>query len=176
MANKFYDYYKDIPTWAKGIVVVGGIAIVYFTAKQLIKRIRTQAERQFDIQESESANTDLKNLEKQGVKPTLSNTQIDNIINALVESMNDCGTDEEKVYAQFRKLNNLADVYALIKKWEIRYYRPCAATQPISYSRYLFNSKAFGGNISTWLSYDLTTSEIAKVNKILSDKGIQYKF
>jgi len=176
MANKVYTFYKDLPQWAKGVVVVGGIAIVYFTAKQIINRIRGQAERKFDLQESDSASSDLQDLAQQGVKPTLSNTQIDNIINSLVMAMNDCGTNEDAVYNQFKKLNNIADVYLLLKRWQIRYYTPCAIQSPISFAKYQFNNKAFGGNLSTWLSYDLTQSEIAKINKILSDKGIKYKF
>jgi hypothetical protein len=176
MANKVYTYYKELPSWAKGVVVVGGIAIVYFTAKQIIKRIRTQAERKFDLQESDSASSDLQNLAQQGIKPTISNSQIDNIINSLVEAMNDCGTNEETVYNQFKKLNNTADVYALLKRWQIRYYRPCAVSNPISFAKYQFNNKAFGGNLSTWLTYDMTATEIGKINKILSDKRINYKF
>jgi hypothetical protein len=176
MGNKFYSYYKDLPSWAKGVVVIGGVGVIYIFASQIIKKVRQQAQLKFDLQESESANTDLQILAQQGVKPTLSNTQIDNIINVLVESMNDCGTNEENVYNQFRKLNNLADVYALLKRWEIRYYRPCAITSPISYAKYQFNDKAFGGNLSSWLTYDLEASEIKKVNKILSDKNIKFQF
>jgi hypothetical protein len=176
MANKVYTYYKELPSWAKGVVVVGGIAIVYFTSKQIINRIRNQAERKFDLQESDSASSDLQNLAQQGIKPTVSNSQIDNIINSLVESMNDCGTDENAIYNQFKKLNNTADVYALLKRWQIRYYRPCAISNPISFAKYQFNNKAFGGNLSTWLTYDMTATEIGKINKILSDKGINYKF
>jgi hypothetical protein len=176
MKNKFFDYYKDLPDWAKGVVVVGGLGVAYIFVSQIITKVRQQAQLKFDLQESQTANTDLQILAQQGVKPTLSNTQIDNIINVLVESMNDCGTNEENVYNQFRKLNNLADVYALLKRWEIRYYRPCAITSPISYAKYQFNNKAFGGNLSSWLTYDLETSEIQKINKILSDKKIKFQF
>ena len=44
MANKVYQYYTELPSWAKGIVVIGGIAIVYFTTKQFIAKIKKQAE------------------------------------------------------------------------------------------------------------------------------------
>jgi hypothetical protein len=176
MKGKLIEYYKDLPQWAKGVVVVGGIGILYVTLSQIIRRVRQNAESKFDLQESNSAKSDLEKLAQQGIRPTLSDSQIDNIINSLVESMNDCGTDEDGVYEQFKKLNNLADVYLLLKRWEIRYYRPCAATSPISYSRYLFNDKAFGGNLSTWLTYDLGTSEIKQINKILSYKGINFQF
>jgi len=176
MANKMLEYYKELPSWAKGVVVVGGGAILFYVGYTVIRNLRKQAELKSDLEESNTAQSDLNKLKSQGVNPTLSDSQVDGMVNALVEAMNDCGTDETAVYNQFKKLNNLADVYLLIAKWKIRYYRPCGATQPISYTRYMFNNQAFGGNISTWLNYDMSQSEIAQINKILSDKKINYKF
>lgn len=176
MANKVYDYYKDLPSWAKGVTVVGGLLIAYMIGKKVYNAITEKSKNKNVLQESESASQDLYNLQQQGINPTLSNTQIDNIINALVEAMNDCGTDENAVFNQFKKLNNTADAYLLVKRWQIRYYRPCAAYQPISYAKWLYDNKSFGDNLSTWLTYDMTASEITKINKILSDKGIKFKF
>lgn len=169
-------FWNGLPMWAKGFSVVAAVGIPSYIGYTIYKNQKAKKAAKIDVQESESASADLKILEKQGIKPTMSNTQIDNIIAALVEAMNDCGTDENGVYNQFKKLNNIADVYALIKRWEIRYYRVCAASSPISYIKYLFNDKAFGGNLSTWLTYDLSATEIGKINKILSDKGIKFKF
>jgi len=44
MANKFYDYYKELPSWAKGVVVVGGLGVVYIFASQVIKKLKQDAE------------------------------------------------------------------------------------------------------------------------------------
>jgi hypothetical protein len=174
--NKAIEIYNGLPQWAKGVVAVGGIGIAFYIGYTLIRRVRKNAEMKADMKESDTAIDDLKKLEQQGIRPTISNTQAESICTALTEAMNGCGTDEEAIYNQFKKLNNIADVQLLIAKWGIRYYRPCAATQPISYSRYLFNDKAFGGNISALLNYDLSQSEIQKINKLLSDKRINYKF
>ena len=176
MSVKVYDYYKDLPSWAKGVVVVGGIAIVYFTAKSFIKRIRTQADEKRSLQESTNADNELIDLNNRGIKPTLTDSNITSIINSLKDAMNGCGTNEKRVYDDFSKLNNEADVKLLIRNWGVQYYQPCAGSQPISYSKWLWNDKSFGGSISEWLNYDLSTSEINKVNDILAKKGIKHKF
>lgn len=174
--NKVVEVYKGLPDWARGVVVVGGIAIAFYIGYTLIRRVRKNAELQADLQESDSAKTELEKLRRNGIVPTLSDSQVESMINALVESMNDCGTDEKAIYNQIKKVNNIADVQLLIAKWGVRYYRPCSVSSPISYSKYLFNNKAFGGNLSAWFNYDLTQTEITKINKILSDKGITFKF
>ena len=36
MANdKLYNYYKDLPPWAKGVVVVGGLGMVYIIGSKI---------------------------------------------------------------------------------------------------------------------------------------------
>lgn len=176
MANKVYDYYNGLPAWAKGITVVGVLGITYIIGSKIYKAISEKAKNKNILEESISAGEDLQDLQQQGINPTLSETQIDSIINSLEESMNDCGTDETAIYNQFKILNNIADVYLLIKKWGIRYYRPCAAYQPISYAKWLIDEKAFGNNLSSWLTYELSASEITKINNIFSEKGIDFKF
>jgi len=58
----------------------------------------------------------------------------------------------------------------------VQYYRPCAASQPISYIRWQLDSSAFGGDLATWLSYDLSSSDIADINQILSERGTDFQF
>lgn len=174
--NKAIEIYKGLPDWARGIVAVGGIAIVFYVGYTLIKRIRKTAELQADLQQSDLANDELKNLQQQGIRPSISNSQVEAVINSLVQAMNGCGSDEEMVYEAFKKLNNDADVQLLISRWGVRYYTPCAVTDPISYTLFLNNPKKFGGNLTSWLNNDLTTSEIKKINTILSQKKITFKF
>lgn len=168
--------YKELPPWAKGVAVVGTIAIVYFTAKSFLGRVKKQAEMKANLQESTVASAELAELKRQGINPTLQPSMIQSIITSLMDAMDGCGTNESRVYENFRKLNNIADLQLLIKTWGVRYYRPCAASQPVSYAKWLWDNKAFGGSLSTWLNYELTSSEISKINDIFASKGINYKF
>jgi hypothetical protein len=40
----------------------------------------------------------------------------------------------------------------------------------------MFNNNSFGGDLSSLLSYDLDSSEIAKINNILKSKKIDFTF
>ena len=71
-------------------------------------------------------------------------------------------------------MKNEVDIRKLVYIFGVRYYMPCSVSSPISYSKWLWNDKSFGGGISVWLGYDLTASEINKVNSILSTNGIDY--
>jgi len=176
MANKIMNYYNELPSWSKGVVAIGGLALVGIVGFTIYKKIKSKSELKINLKESESADDDLRDLESKGVRPTMSNSQIMTIINSLKDAMNGCGTNEQRVYDNFSKLNNDADVLLLIKLWAVQYYEPCSAISPISYARWMFNDKAFGGSLSEWLNYDLTSSEIKKINSTLAQKGIKHKF
>lgn len=176
VTTKAYEGFKELPMWAKGVIAVGGIAVTYFAISGFVKRIKKDAQFKQDNKGAEIAAKELSDLEKRGVHPTLTSSQIDSLIQSLVESMNDCGTTEEKIYAVFKQLKNEADIRKLIADFSIRYYRPCVVSSPISYFKLLSDDHAFGVGLSTWLNYDLNSSEIAKINKILEGNKIKYQF
>lgn len=176
MANKVFDYYKELPSWAKGAVVVGGIAISYFVISRTISRIRKAKDIKDVQKETDYANRDLLELARKGIKPTIDRTQMEIIIKSLEDAMNGCGANQTRIENAFKKLNNEADLKMLIRDFGVRYYTPCAISSPISYGIYLTDNKHFGGTVATWLNYDLGTSDVNKINKILADKKINFKF
>jgi hypothetical protein len=127
-------------------------------------------------QAAEEADNELTTLAQQGIRPTYTTAQFESWCNILVQSMTGCGTDEDSIYAVMRYMKGKADVLALIKQFGVRYYQPCVYTSPVSYSIWLVNDQAYGGNLPTWFGYDLSDSNINEVNSILSQKGIDYKF
>ena len=137
MANKVLNYYKELPSWAKGVVVVGVLGASYILISQTISRIRKGKDMKASLVESDIAKEELLELQRKGIHPTLKKSQIETIINSLVDAMNDCGTNENRIYDAFKKLNNEADLKLLIQDWKIRFYRPCAASQPISFAKFL---------------------------------------
>jgi hypothetical protein len=173
--TKSEGFFKGLPTWSKGVIAVGGTLLVGYIIYTIIKKVKREADLRTNLQESEAAEEELQQLENQGIEPTLSRTTVQAIISSLTDAMNGCGSDENRIYAQFNKLSNEADMQLLLKEFGVRYYRPCPADQPISYAQWMWNDKKFGGNLSQWLSYDLSTSELAKINSILQSKGIKYR-
>lgn len=169
-------FYNDLPNWAKGVVAVGGVLIVGVFGYKIYQDLKNRSSIKQAGQSADEAETELKNLSFRGIKPTITISQASTFASSLVQAMNGCGTDENMINGIFSKLKNDADIYLLIKQFGVRYYTPCPASNPISYGKFLLNEKSFGGDLGTWLSYDLTASEIKKINTILTKNKIKYQF
>ncbi len=159
-------FLKDMPSWAKGIVAIGTIAIVYFTARSVIKGLKAKKNEK-DAKGLTTASTDeMSKLKKAGIIPTITNVQAEAIATQIQTAVNWNTTNEESIYRAFRSLKNEADLYLLIKVYGIRKY--------IDYG--LFYYPVYQYNLQQAISEDMDTNEIAKINKILSDKKINFKF
>jgi len=176
MKNKVYTYYTELPDWAKGVVVVGVLGVSYIVISRTIARIRKNKDIKDSGKEADYANQDLIELAKRGIRPTLDRTQMEILIKSLEQSMNGCSYSQSKIENAFKKLNNEADLKLLIRDFAVRFYQPCAISSPISYGIYLTDNKHFGGSLATWLNYDLDSSDINSINKILANKNINFKF
>jgi len=176
MENKVYTYYKELPDWAKGVVVIGVLGVSYIFISRTIARIRKNKDIKDAGKEADYANQDLIDLANRGIYPTLDRTQMEILIKSLEESMNGCSYSQSKIENAFKKLNNEADLKLLIRDFAVRFYQPCAISSPISYTIYLTDNKHFGGSLATWLNYDLDSSDINSINKILANKNINFKF
>jgi hypothetical protein len=174
--NKTSNFYNSLPPWSRGIVVVIGVSGIALLTYSVYKNLKAKKERDEANKQAEQAKLEFKELKKTGIVPTYSASQYEGFAQKLVQAMDSCGTSESSIYSVFQSMKNKADVLSLITAFSVRYYTPCSATNPISYAQYIFNNKAFGGSLATWLEYDLTNSEIAKINKILEEKNIDYKF
>ena len=176
MQEQIVKSYKGLPSWAKGTLAVGGLVIVGFFAYTIYRNAKIKQGEREGRKAAQDAKKELDNLLKQGIIPSFGNSQYEIFFQTLVTSMNSCGTDENSVYSVFNAMKNKADVLKLIEAFGVRYYTPCIATDPISYSKFLFDSKSFGGGISDWFTYDLSNSERQNINNILSKKSIDYTF
>lgn len=171
-----YNYYKGLPPWAKGVVIVGAGTALYFAGLSIYRNAKKKKDLKDANKAGEAAQKELGELASKGVKPTLPDSQFQALCESLVQAMNGCGTDEDMIYNVFKQMKNEADIRKLIASFGVRYYQPCAADQPISYTKWLWNDKSYGGGLPSWLSYDLSSSEVQKINSILKTNGINYSF
>jgi hypothetical protein len=176
MSKGFGKYYGDLPTWAKGVVTVGGIAIIGYITWNEIKKIKVKKDLKEAMKVSNNAKSEANVLQRKGMKASYGETQYESFALKLVEAMNGCGTTIDSVKQVFESMQNKTDVLRLIEFFGVRYYSPCIASSPISYFRSYFDEKAFGGSLQTWLEYDLSSSEIENINNILKGKNIDFKF
>jgi hypothetical protein len=171
---KVYQYYKELPSWAKGVIVVGGAAVIYFTAKSILDGIKARKNQTALLKEVDNANNELINLRKKGINPTVAQSTLEALSNNLVDAFSGCGTDIQKVKGVFDQLKNQADVLLFVKTFGLRKKQRC-----------LFSGDArenFWSNytppmsLSAHLASDLSSSEIASINKMFKAKNITYQF
>lgn len=166
MSNKVYSYYKELPSWAKGVVVVGGIAIVYFTAKQIIARIRTQAERKDAEKSVTDAKNELNELIKNGVRPTISQSQADSY--------------SEQIVKQFKGADLLLGSYALVDKIFKSFKNDADfLLLKTSFKTRTYDDAFFGQvknvTLESAIQDELSQMRINDLNKTLEKQGIKYR-
>lgn len=171
MASVYREFDRQPPI-VKGVVVIG-IGLLGWSIYNSIKKKQDEKDA---TQAAQQAKKELEVLKSQGAGPTYSESQFLNWSDRLVQAMTGCGTDEDTIFSIFNSMRNEADVRQLIVSFGLRYYQPCAATSPVSYAIWQFNDEAYGGELGTWLGYDLSDSDIANINAILHSKGIAYQF
>lgn len=93
-------------------------------------------------------------LSSQGVHRSYTQIQYNSMANQLYYAMKGVGTDEETIYSVIQKIKNDQDFIALENAFGIR-------------DTY---------NLQAWIRGDLSTSEVQKVNSILSNNGISKSF
>lgn len=172
----FKDTWQSLPGWSKGIigtVVIGGTA---FTAYTIYNNAKKRKELAASNQAAAYASQELNTLAAMGVVPSYSTVEFETWSQDLQQAMNSCKSDMGTITNVFNNMKNKADVLMLIYIFGIRYYTPCASSHPISYIVNIFNDQAYGGGFPTWVSYNLSSSQIGQINDILKNKNIAYSF
>jgi hypothetical protein len=183
MDNKAFSYYKELPSWAKGVVVIGGIAIVYFTAKQLIDRIKKEGEIKKQTETIKEEKQDLEQLQSEGKKATFNESQYKIWADAIQSQFKGCDTTPKVPFAPtttfwvitnwsgsgasfvniISKFKNDIDFLKLNQAWGIRSYPDC-----------LWGT--ITGTLPMALRDELDDSEIESINKALAKQGIKYQY
>lgn len=166
MANgKAFDYWQGLPTWAKGVLAVGGLAIGYFAVRGVLSRIKREADAKNGIQATQDAKNDLADLARNGVKPTISKSQADSFAEQIVSQYKNAdlllqsfGVTERI----FKQLKNNADFLLLRVSFGVRTY-----------------PDALWGNVKNVtlegaIQDELTNFRISDLNAILAKNGITY--
>ncbi len=162
------EVFKGLPTWAKGVVAVGGTAFVAIAGFTIYNNIKKGINRKRLNQLATDAGKDLQTLAQKGIRPTITQTQAQTFAATLVSAFDDCGTDEAAAYRVMGMLKNDADILLLIKVYGLREFKGC-----FSGSHY-FGSEEL--SLPGAITYEMSNGEISKLNSILQKAGITYKF
>lgn len=171
MANKVYDYYKGLPAWAKGIVIVGGVALVAYAGVKLAKVIFPSEKKKRERELDRDVSQEIRDAEKSGKKATYADSSYLQYANTIHNAMQFCvGDDYGTVVNTAKKMMNDLDVAKLIKAYGNR-------------QRYCFGIPAGGKDdlftaIRAELGQEfagLTSYRVKQINSDWSKKGIKYQ-
>ncbi len=166
--------YTELPSWAKGVVVVGGLVVGYLAVTSILKSIKAKKNKEESLAEVNNANSELNTQIKTGKGPTIARSTAEVMANAIVSASNDCGTNEKQIYAQFDKVNNTADILLFVDVFGLRKKVRCPFTDDPRESFFSANTPPM--SLSAMINSELDATQIATINNKLASKGITYKF
>jgi len=168
MANKVYDYYKDLPSWAKGVTIVGGLAIAYIIGNRIYKGIKASSEYKGQKETLNQQEAEIKNLQQTGMRLSYPPSQYKAWADAIASAFAGCdplGNSLGAIAEPINKMKNNLDFLKLQTSFAIREYDQCG-----------WGTGNFKNNLQSAVNDELTQKEINFLNKVLRDKGITYQF
>lgn len=164
VVKKSYEFFHELPVWAKGVLAVGGAAAIYFAARGIINRIKQDAQNKNYRTSVANAKKDLETLLRAGVKLTYQPSQYNGYVSTLLSAFNGWGTRNYQVYGVFDKMKNKADVLQLIIAYDIQTIK---GTWP---------QTDFKSDLPGAIADEMDSIEIWSLNKILKNNGVDYQF
>lgn len=162
--DNIYKYYKDLPPWAKGVVVVGGLAATYLLGNTIYRR--------FFIPKSKEVVNVENDIDRlvQKQKPTYGDASYDEYANTIYEAQRtSAGNDSGTILDIALLMQNDLDVAKLVQAYGTRQnYAFGFPTEKLS----LFGAmrKGIESDLFGAFSY-----RIGKVNSNWANKGITYQ-
>lgn len=165
MANdKVYKYYTELPPWAKGIVVVGGLGVAYLLGSNIYRKFFVKPS-----QDVINAENDITKFEAT-MKPSYSDASYDGYANIIYEAQRtSMSNDSGEIMDIALLMKNNLDIAKLIKAYGTR--QDYAFGVPTE-------SYTLLGAMRKGITSDLFGAFAFRIDKINEDweaKGISYK-
>jgi hypothetical protein len=164
MANdKLYNYYKDLPPWAKGVVVVGSLGIAYIIGSKIYAALKPKPQDVVNVQ------NDIVKLETK-MQPSYGDASYDQYANTIYNAQRtSAGNDSGSILDVAKLMKNDLDVAKLVKAYGTRQdYAFGFPTE--SYGLFGAMRKGIEADLFGAFSY-----RIGKVNADWASKGITYQ-
>jgi len=171
MSNKLYNYYKDLPPWAKGITAVAGLAVAGFVGYKLYRIVFPTSSDKKSQQFIKSISNDIDRFRLQGMTPSYPDAQYKTYANSIYNGMRYAiGDDYGLVEEILKKMQNDLDVALLIDAFGIKqnFAFGIPTGDPIDMITMI---KSELGNDY----FGLTDYRVQRVNRDWQTKGITYK-
>jgi hypothetical protein len=176
-----YKYYKELPTWAKGVVVVGILGAVGYVAYTTVKRLKDDAKKREALKTLDTTRQELQQQIDNGVLPTFEKSVYDGIALGLVDKFSGCDCchtpflwnvteygdlsgSGKALYDKLQTFNNDRDFLELVDSFGIQTYDDCGW------------GSISNVNLYQAVSNELASQELPFINLELANRGITYQF
>ena len=171
MANKAYQYYKDLPPWAKGVVVVGGGLVAFLVLRRAYMGLFPTAEARRSKELLKNANNEISKWQNSGLKPSYPESQYTMFANTIYNGMRYCvGDDYGSVEDTLKKMNNNVDVIKLVKAFDKRQDYCFGVPSGGQFDLFTYVQKELGNDYA-----GLTNYRVKRINENWKNKGITYQ-
>ena len=168
---KVYQYYKDLPPWAKGVVVVGGVLVVYLVGSRVYRAVfPTEAQRK-NRELEKNIDSEISKLQGNGKKASFSDSNYNTFANTIYNSMRYAvGDDYGTVELTLKRMQNDLDVAKLIKAFGVKqdYFFGLPAGDKMDLFTYI--QKELGNEYGGFTNY-----RVKRINEDWKKKGISYQ-
>lgn len=176
--NKALKIYEELPQWAKGVVVIGGLAVSYIVISTIYKTIKSVPDALDEQRKINQLNDDLNKKVNQGQKATYDDSEYNILADEAQVAFNGFRVDiipcstylgivcQSSSFRELRpiieKLKNDVDFLKLQQAFGTR-----KISKPFS---------DITKTLPELVRYQLNHYEIERLNTIMSDNGITYQF
>ena len=168
---KVYQYYKDLPPWAKGVVVVGGAVVVYLVGSRVYRAVfPTDAQRK-NRELEKNIDSEISKMQGNGKKASFSDSNYNTFANTIYNSMRFAiGDDYGTVESTLKRMKNDLDVANLIKAFGLKQDFFFGLPAGDKMDLFTFVQKELGNEYG-----GLTNYRVKRINEDWSKKGILYQ-
>ncbi len=155
--SKVLLFFKDIPGWAKGIILIIIVLLIVWLVYKFYKNVMPKTAQDINITK------DKNDLSDQGQKPSFVRAWYDSAADKIYScgaGQRVGGTDESCMYAVFVQLKNELDIVLLTEAFGIR-------RKGFSFS---------DANLGGFIADEMNPEEISALNNILARRKINYRF
>jgi len=178
----FFRFFEALPPAARGLLVVGGVGAAAFAIVKIAKAIKDKKNAEAQYAPINQAVGDLQILRQNGIRPSYIQSTYAEMANTLAYAMGGCNVNYDTIYSVFEQLKNTADLQSLVLAFGVRKINGCWIN-PLNFEYGLWNRitgtepvLSLPATINAGMQSGWNDDMLDKINQILANKGINYKF
>jgi hypothetical protein len=177
--SKLLRVYEDLPSWARGIVIVGGLGIAYIVGTNIVKMVKAASSAADNAAKQNQIQNDLNKLNKNGVTPTYDDSQYESWADSIQGALQGCDysfsivdfgvltTGGTAIWNVLKNLQNDADFLSLSKAY--------GSSRKVVKHWYCGYGDDVTGSMSSTLTRILNPYELGLINERLEKNGLKSK-